>query len=157
MEDREKTKDQLIHELVELRKRVAELEVMLEDRQWMEKVLQETKEGYRLLVETMNDGLGVQDEDGLIVYVNNRFCDMLGYSQDDLIERPMISLLDETNQKIMNEEMIRRRMGKSGFYEIDYMSKGGKKISTAVTARPIIDADGRYKGSFAVIRRKEKG
>jgi len=148
MEDIEKTKDQLIHEL---RQRITELEASEEDRQWMEKVLHETKEGYQMLVETMNDGLAVQDEDGLLLYVNRRLCDMLGYSEGELIERPVTSLLDETNQRILSEEMVRRRKGESGFYEMEYIGKDGKKIPAIVSSRPVIDADGHFMGSFAVI------
>jgi two-component system sensor histidine kinase UhpB len=35
----------------------------------------------------MNDGLRILDENGLITYVNDRFCEMLGYSRDEMIGR----------------------------------------------------------------------
>ena len=52
-----------------------------------EKALKAQEEQYRLLVETMNDGIGVQDAHGVITYVNDRICEMLGYSRDEMIGR----------------------------------------------------------------------
>jgi PAS domain S-box-containing protein len=49
------------------------------ERKKAEEALRESEERYRMLVETMNEGLKVQDEHGLLPYVNKRFCEMLGY------------------------------------------------------------------------------
>ncbi|GAH15841.1 unnamed protein product, partial [marine sediment metagenome] len=48
-----------------------------------EKALRESEKRYRRLVETMNDGIGIQDASGLITYVNNKFSQMLGYKPDE--------------------------------------------------------------------------
>ena len=42
---------------------------------------------YRTLVETMNDGLGVFDTGGRLIYVNDRLCRMLGRAREDTKER----------------------------------------------------------------------
>ena len=42
-----------------------------------EEALRESENRFRRLVETMNDGIGIQDENGLITYVNNKLCQML--------------------------------------------------------------------------------
>ncbi len=65
------------------------------DRARAEKTLQESEERYRLLVETMNDGLGVQDENGLITYVNDAFCKMSGYAREEIVGHPVTDLYDE--------------------------------------------------------------
>jgi PAS domain S-box-containing protein len=54
-----------------------------------EAALKDSEQRYRLLVETMNDGLGVQDENGSLTYVNDRICEILGYSRDEVIGRPI--------------------------------------------------------------------
>ena len=68
-----------------------------------EKSLIESREWFRKLVETMNEGLGIQDETGVITYVNESFCRMFGYSADEMIGRQLSGFLDETNRKILEE------------------------------------------------------
>ncbi len=50
-------------------------------RKRAERALRQSEKRYRLLVETMNDGLGVQDEHVYWTYVNDKLCEMLGYLQ----------------------------------------------------------------------------
>ena len=50
-----------------------------------EEALRKSEEQYRMLVETMNEGLGVQDKNGIITFVNDRLCEMFGYPRDEII------------------------------------------------------------------------
>jgi len=113
--------------------------------------LRESEEWNRLLIETMIDGLGVQDENGLITYVNDSLCKMLGYSQDEMIGRRTNDLLDETNLRIWEEQMSGRRQGGRLAYEMRWSRKDGSQVPTIMSPSPILDDDGRFKGSFAVI------
>jgi PAS domain S-box-containing protein len=116
-----------------------------------EESLKKSEERYRILVETMTDGLGVQDENGLFTYVNDRFCEMLGYFHGEIIGRPLTEFLDETNQTIVREQMENRRKGDSSPYEIEWRRRDGRKITTLASPKPIFDSKGQFKGSFAVI------
>lgn len=111
MKDQDKVKEQLINELVELRQRVAELETAETERKPVEEVLQESEQRYRMLVGTMNDGLAVMDKNMLLTFANDKFCQMLGYTRHELIGRPGTDLHDEANQRILEEQMARRRQG----------------------------------------------
>ncbi len=113
--------------------------------------LRASEEKYRLLVETMNDGLVIQDENGLLTYVNERFCEMIEYSKDELINRPVDIFLDRDNQKVLKEQLIRRRKGESKPHEIVWTSKNGRKIPTIISPRSLFDGEGHFQGSFAVI------
>jgi PAS domain S-box-containing protein len=121
------------------------------DRQQAEKALRESEVRYRLLVETMNDGLGMQDENGWITFVNRRLCEILGYPKEELIGRPLSDFLDIANQKIMDAQRQLRKQGGSRAYDIDWIRKDGKTVSTSISPVPLFDAGGFYKGSFAVI------
>jgi PAS domain S-box-containing protein len=104
-----------------------------------------------MLVESMRDGLGVQDENGIITYVNERACDLTGYSKDELIGRPADYLVDEPFQKMFAEEVSRRRDGESSSYEINWIRKDGSKMPAIVSSAPIFDSEGRFRGSFGII------
>ncbi|MFC1858477.1 PAS domain S-box protein [Thermodesulfobacteriota bacterium] len=121
------------------------------ERKLTEEALRESKGRYRLLVETMNDGLGIQDEDGLLTYVNDEFCKMLGYSEADLLGNPVMKFFDKTDRGIFKDQLSRRGRGGGRHYKITWTRKDGEKIHTIVSPRPIFDGKGNFKGSFAVI------
>ncbi len=105
---------------------------------------------YRMLIETLNDGLGLQDENGVFTYVNDKLSEMLGYSRDEMIGRAVTDFLDEDNRKIFKAQMARRRRGESAHYEIVWTRKEGVSIPAIMSPRPIFDDGGVFKGSFAI-------
>jgi PAS domain S-box-containing protein len=116
-----------------------------------EKSLRESEERYRMLVETMNEGLGMDDENGLLIYANERLCEMLGYSLNEIIGRPVSSFLDEKNKKMIQEQIEKRKSGEEASYRLEWIKKDGQKVITLVSPRGIFNSAGTYKGSFAVI------
>jgi PAS domain S-box-containing protein len=119
-------------------------------RKLADEALKKSEERYRTLVETMTEGLGVQDEKGVWTYVNDRLCAMLGYFHGEIIGRPVTEFFDETNQTILKEQMEKRRKGDSSPYEITWTRKDGRKMTTVVSPKPILDTEGQFKGSFGV-------
>ena len=116
-----------------------------------EKALRESEEKFRMLVETMNEGLGLIDEKGVWAYVNEGLCNMLGYFPGDLIGRPVIEFMDEANQTVLKDQMARRRKGEWNPYEVTYTRADGRKINALVSPRPIFGEDQKFSGSFAII------
>jgi two-component system sensor histidine kinase UhpB len=116
-----------------------------------EEALVKNEEKFRTLVETMNEGLGVRDENGLWTYANDKLCYMLGHFQGELVGRPVIDFVDESHQAIFKEEMAMRRRGEDKPYELTWTSKNGMKIPTIVSPKPIFSREGEFKGSFAII------
>jgi PAS domain S-box-containing protein len=123
----------------------------ISDRTRAESALRESEERYRMLVETMNDGLGVQDENGVWTYVNNRFCEMLGYSRDEMIGRPLTDFLNQIDLDVYRRQMAGRLRGDRGFYEMSWLRKDGQAIFTLVSSKPMFDGQGQFKGSFGVL------
>jgi PAS domain S-box-containing protein len=120
-------------------------------RSQSERDLKQSEQRFRMLVESMRDGLGVQDENGLITYVNERACELSGYSKDELVGRPAADLVDEPFQQRFAEEVSRRREGESSSYEITWIRKDGSKLPAIMSSAPIFDSEGRFRGSFGII------
>jgi PAS domain S-box-containing protein len=118
---------------------------------WAVKELKNQEEQYRVLVETMNEGVVVRDVTGVITYVNERFCTLTGYSRDELIGRSAEGFLDEENRKTLGNQIARRMRGEQENYELTLTGKGGRKIPTIVSPKPIFDSEGRFNGSFAAV------
>jgi PAS domain S-box-containing protein len=98
----------------------------------------------------MNDGIGVQDAHGVITYVNDRVCEMLAYSRDEMIGRQTSELLNEASKGIWAGEMAKRKDNQYEPYEVAWQNHEGELVHTIVSPMPLHDADGNYTGSFAV-------
>ncbi len=120
-------------------------------RKKAEEALLESETRFRTLIETMNDGLVQLDEKGLLVYVNDKMCEMTGFSREQLLGREVFPRLDTESRDILHEQIERRQIGESKPYEMEIRIKGGGKLPALISPRPIFGHDGRYSGSFAVV------
>ena len=121
------------------------------ERKQIEEELRESEERFRRLVETTKVGVSAIDKKGVITYANNRFCEIWGYPQDEIMGRNVFDFLDEENLKILKEQLAQRTKGSRESYEITWTRKDGSKAPTILSPTPIIDTDGRYKGSYGFI------
>ena len=72
----------------------------------------------------MTDGLLVQDEAGQVIYMNDRACEILGYTRDEIVGRPVTYFLDPAGIKVYQEQMVRRKGG----FEADCEGKTSREI-----------------------------
>ena len=151
MSHTDKTKDQLLEELTELHQRVVKLEAAEVEHQQVEEGLKQSEERYRLLAETMNEGLAQANQDYVFTYVNERFCEMLGYSRGELIEHHLIEFIHDDYKELMQDQMARRRKGEAKRFELAWTAKDGRKIYTLVSPRGYYDEEGRFKGSLGIL------
>jgi len=135
----------------ELEQRIREFEKQALQLKAENQVLKRSGERYRMLLETMYDGFGIQNEDGLFSYANKRLCEMLGFSQDELMGKPVTDFLDEANQNILREQVNRRRRGELNSYELTWLNKTGGEVHTIISPNAIFDEDGGFKEGFAVV------
>jgi PAS domain S-box-containing protein len=116
---------------------------------------------YKTMVETMGDGLSEIDEHQITTYANDTLCRMWKRSREEIIGVPVTRFLDEENRAVLMAQLEKRRRGESDAYEIVWNCKDGTRLHTIMTPTPYFDADGRFKGSFAVVtdisrQKKEK-
>ncbi len=130
---------------------VIKYDIDITDRKQLEEALRERENQYRILLETMNEGFSMIDENQVRTYANQRLCEMLGYEYEDLVGAPATKVLDETNKKLFEEEFAKRRKGEYRPYEITFTRKDGNKVPAIVSPRPVFDEKGNFKGSFSVI------
>lgn len=121
------------------------------NRQLLEEKLRTSERRYRLVVETMNDGLSVIDKDDRLIYVNDKYCELLGFSREELLGRSIYDLVDKSCHEKLSEQLAKQRRGERTTYESTYIRKDGQKVFALVSATPIFDDNRNYAGSFAVI------
>ncbi|MCP4156444.1 MAG: PAS domain S-box protein, partial [bacterium] len=143
---------------VRVEKRTAELSRInkdllteIEERRKVENALEKSKENYRSLIETMNEGFAIVDEKGFITYANSRLKEMFDEPDADVIGRHASQYLDEKNLPILKKQMTNRREGKQVPYEIDWTKRNSETISTIVSPHPIFDKNGDFVGTSSVL------
>ena len=93
MKDQDKTKEQLINELVEMRQRIAELEIADTKHKQAEEAQRESEELLRATLESTADGILVIGENGKMIHANIRFAEMWRIPQPVLDSRDDDTLL----------------------------------------------------------------
>ena len=141
----------LTQQAMELEGKVRELQREIAQRKRAQKALRESEEQYRRLVESMNEGLEIEDERGIVTYVNDRLCRMLGYAPDEIVGRPPTVFLDADQRSVFHKQEARRDKRETDSYEITWTGKDGRKVPTIVSTAPIFDSERNRQGSFAVI------
>ncbi|MEI6314836.1 MAG: PAS domain-containing protein [Syntrophus sp. (in: bacteria)] len=113
-----------------------------------EELLSEKEERWRVLLDTMKEGFITFNALGIPVFVNQHFCEMTGYTQEEIIGRPASAFLDAENLRIFQSEFSRRSSGHLSPYEIVFKRKDGSPIDFLVSPRPLYDSTGRFAGSI---------
>jgi len=113
--------------------------------------MRESENKYRLLVESTSEGLLQVNNQDHTQFVNDRFCEMVGYSRDKLMRTNWTRLLlDNDGHNLIKQVNERRRNGISDRYEMRLKKKSGETLWVIIGGAPIIDAEGLVTGSMGV-------
>ncbi|MET0680205.1 MAG: PAS domain S-box protein [Burkholderiales bacterium] len=125
--------------------------VVLAERDRAEAQIRESEARYRMLVERMNEGLVLQDRDGAMTYVSDRFCEITGRPREWLIGKRGLDLAAPDQKAHWQEQHRKRREGSVDSFEITLEKGSGERMDAFVSPRPLFDAAGNYAGSFALL------
>ena len=121
------------------------------DRKVTENALRESERRYRLLVERMREGLAQVDNGNVLQFVNDRYCDMVGYQRDELLGKNADFLLaSPEDAAIVAAKSESRLHGITDQYEIRIQRKDGSVIWVEIGGAPVTDAEGAVVGSIGV-------
>lgn len=115
------------------------------------RTLREVQRRNRIIVETMNEGLTMDDRDGRIVFANDAFCDMLGYDREELIGEKWFTFTRDQDEDLAMRKMRSRRKGETERYELIWLNSRGEEVPSIISAAPYFNQSGEYVGSFAVV------
>ncbi len=103
---------------------------------------------------TARDGIYVSDAFGRCIMVNRAFCDMTGYTKEDLIGKTPPSLLPDTADAALNQQIIEALNGNSdmSLFETGWQHKNGTVFPVEVCLAVLQNADGDDNGIVATVR-----
>ena len=136
MNDKNKTGEQFIEELANMRKRIGELEALEAERKQAEEEL----ERFKSAVETSSDAVGMSTHEGRHFYQNKAFNEMFG----DIGEDPPGSVY--VDEKVGREVFSTIMGGDMWKGEIEMYGKGKKLLNILLRAYPNKDENGKIVG-----------
>ena len=104
---------------------------------------------YSQILESLHEGIWILDEDANTILVNSRMAEMLGYTVDEMLGKPIFSFLDEYDTVIAARALERRKQGVREQFEHQLLCRDGTLIHTLFEASPMYDDEGNYAGSIA--------
>lgn len=117
-----------------------------------EEALRSSEEQYRQIVETTTDGILTVNRDSLVVFVNGRFAEMLGYQPGEMIGKSVLAFVSATSQVVVVDAFKQRRLGLRDAVDSEFLHRNGTEVTVNIVGSPVMDASGQHVGSLAVVR-----
>ena len=113
--------------------------------------LRESEHKLRALLENMSEALLQVNNDEVIEFVNNRFCEMTGYRREELLGKVTFDILfDEEGCRFVGDANRERYKAESSHYELCLKKKDGETLWAIVGGTPIIDSGKVVTGTMRV-------
>ncbi len=121
------------------------------DRHTNQKVLAQSEEKYRGIIQNLQYGLMEVDLDERIIYANEAMCIITGYTQEELVGQIASDLLaDQRTKEILDQEHQKRDAGVASVYEATLIHKDGSAIYSLISGAPMYDINGNTIGSIGI-------
>jgi len=89
-----------------------QLKEEVEERRWVEDVLRNSEERYRLVVENADEGI-VVNQDGFFKYVNPKAVKILGRPEEELVSRPIVEFIHPEDREMIENRRLKMLKGES--------------------------------------------
>jgi len=131
-----------------LRQRVADLE---ESCRMAENLLVNREAKFKGIIDNFRLGLLEVEPNGVIIDANESFCEMSGFSLEELFGKDGGEmLLDEFEKERMKERNASRIEGEADVYELRVLNKARETRYWLVSAAPLLGDDGNIHGSIGI-------
>lgn len=114
--------------------------------------LEQQQEKYSNIIANMNLGLVEIDRNRNVLFVNNRFCDMVDQKEENIIGERVFDIVkvDQENTNLINQQLESRFKGESDSYQIKVSTQKGAKKYWLISGAPTYNDLGKVAGSIGV-------
>lgn len=111
----------------------------------------EREDTYRKIVERSGEGIIIADPDGKFLFLNQRFADLLGYGQKEILGRYGADFIYDVPEVIQTQKTRNQlKRGETVQQEIKFKRKDGRPLWTLYNASPLFDSQGKHTGNLAM-------
>ena len=122
------------------------------ERKQAEAVLHDSQARLTRILNQSPAGIVQTDASGRIILVNERWCEMLGYSKSEMLEMSVIDVTHSSSVAATVEHVTRLAEGGPDFQiEKKYVCKDGSILRCSSNVAGLRDAQGNYQGLLAVV------
>ncbi len=121
------------------------------ERKRTEEALRESENRLRTILQTVNEGFWLIDNDTATMDLNRRMCAILGRDREEVFGRKIFDFVDSENKAVFEQQMRLRAQGEVGTYEIALSRPDGSNVFCLFNATPLLDGSGNKVGSFAMV------
>jgi diguanylate cyclase (GGDEF)-like protein/PAS domain S-box-containing protein len=120
-------------------------------RKQAEKALRQSETHYRTMFASAPEGVWMIGPDRCTTEVNQRMCDLVGYTREEFLGRNPVEFVDEENSRIFEEKarIVPNRQTRT--YEIALRHRDGHNILTEFRATNLFNEDGSVMGVLAFV------
>src|SRR5665647_2645222 len=123
----------------------------ISDQKELEEKLRESEEKYRDIIETSIEGIWILDAEFRTSYVNKKMAEILGYNQEEMIDRFPWDFADEEVKNIIKLNMEKRRQSISEILQIKYIRSDGSPLWSQVSSKSLFDENGKFTGVLGML------
>ena len=118
------------------------------ERKRTERALIASEEQFRRLYDEAPFGYHEIDPEGTIVNMNRTECEILGYSQDEMIGRSIFDFVAEENREAARQAVQEKLRGERPLVPLErtYLTRDGRRIVVSIEERFRFDEEGRIVG-----------
>lgn len=121
------------------------------ERKKMEKQLLLNEEKYKSILENLELGLLEVDIDGIVIKAYPQFCQLTGYSENEIVGKDANRfLLTPDSFELMQEQLKKRAEGKSSVYEVKIIKKNGDPIWVIISGAPYYNDQNELIGTVGI-------
>jgi len=124
---------QVISQL-ELRQNLKRFTDLMNERQKEQNILRESENKYRALMENASDGVLVLDASGYFIEVNVRFCEIMGFTREELLGTKFNNLISAEDLEKTPDKVDEVLEGKNLLIKRRLQRKDGSEVTTEISA-----------------------
>jgi two-component system sensor histidine kinase UhpB len=121
------------------------------ERKRIEEKLKESEERYRVMVEKTRSGVFRINSRNELNYINKHMAEMLGYQENEIINRSIFDFMDREGRKNLNDHIKRIKNRTGDIHELQFINKDGSKLWALASTNPLFNANNDFLGAVSII------
>jgi PAS domain S-box-containing protein len=121
------------------------------NKQEIEKALKDSEQKYKMLVENMQEGIGIVDLDETVVFSNEAFDKMFGCEPGEMLGQNLKDYIVEEDLPNVLKQTARKKENQTSIYKLDIIRKDKKKRTLIISSVPWKNSNNEIMGAIGLV------